>query len=70
MCHSCVCLSTPLNYFKGSHTPQMSVGQSEVETQEAGPSHSTYIVPITIETNTISALDAARQETTNEDTAR
>ncbi|XP_076026616.1 platelet-derived growth factor receptor beta-like isoform X2 [Genypterus blacodes] len=51
----------------GSHSPQISVDQSEVETQEAGPSHSTYVVPITIETNRLSALDAANQDTTNQD---
>ncbi|KAF7643613.1 hypothetical protein LDENG_00236530, partial [Lucifuga dentata] len=48
----------------GSHTPQVSVHQSEVEPQEAGPSPGTHAISIndiTIETNSSFALDAANQ---------
>uniref|UniRef100_UPI003AAA5F97 platelet-derived growth factor receptor beta-like n=1 Tax=Centroberyx gerrardi TaxID=166262 RepID=UPI003AAA5F97 len=47
----------------GSHAPQVRVHQSEAEPEEASPSHSTYIIPvtdITIEASGL-VLDAATQ---------
>uniref|UniRef100_UPI0037E78E7A platelet-derived growth factor receptor beta-like isoform X2 n=1 Tax=Semicossyphus pulcher TaxID=241346 RepID=UPI0037E78E7A len=50
-----------LNTYTGSPTPQANVHLLEAEPQEAGPSHGTYIIPITditIETSGGAALDA------------
>ncbi|KAM3869024.1 platelet-derived growth factor receptor beta-like [Diretmus argenteus] len=49
----------------GTHAPQVSIHQSEAEPEEAGPSHSAYIIPITdimVETSGL-VLDTATQET-------
>ncbi|XP_029924287.1 platelet-derived growth factor receptor beta-like isoform X2 [Myripristis murdjan] len=49
----------------GSPAPEVRVHQSETESEEAGPSHSTYIIPvtdITVETSGF-VLDTAAQET-------
>lgn len=51
--------------FTGSPSPQVNVDLLEAEPQEAGPSHSTYIIPVTdvtIETSSGAALDAVRCE--------
>lgn len=51
--------------FTGSPAPQVNVHLVELEPEEAGPSHGTYIIPvtdITIETSSGSALDAVRYE--------
>lgn len=49
----------------GGPTPQENVYLLEVEPVEDGPSHGTYIIPITditIETSNGAALDAVRYE--------
>ncbi|KAM7373801.1 hypothetical protein PAMP_006504 [Pampus punctatissimus] len=51
----------PMDLMNGNPAPQVKVHLSEVEPHEAGPSHGTYIIPITditIETSSGTVLDA------------